>query len=223
MVRLSVQQIDQPTWGGYALESMLSHTQFKDVKASWKVPSAHCNFFKRETSVAGFWVGLGGINVQPLEQIGTLSECSGGMPFYYAVYEMLPAQPQAMRIFRLVLAGDPITAEVKYSPPNSFMLSIKDAAPFRGWSYSKSFTQSQMNGALSSADWIVERPPTQNNLPLANFDIVNFTGCSADGMSINDGTFIDKFLMVGPNGVLASTYDLNADGASFSVKWIRSS
>jgi hypothetical protein len=212
----SIQQIDNANWAGYALESTLSHSQFLDVIGSWTVPKANCNFL--EISRSAFWVALGSLNPAPapLEQIGTMSECRAGVPFYDLVYQMLPAQQNATQVpFKLIFANDPITAEVKYSPPNSFTLSIQDAAPHRGWSYSKTFTQTQMTGALSTAIWAAEAVKSYS---LTNFGTVNFSGCTTDRLRISDGFIIDKLVLEGSSGTRAAPFDLNPDGMSFSVQ-----
>lgn len=196
-------------WSGYANTG----TTFTDVKGSWTEPAVTCS--RRQTAYAAFWVGIDGDGTNSVEQTGTDSDCSRGTPTYYAWYEMYPAYP--VYLSNPVSPGDSFTAEVKYNGSGSFTLTIKDNT--KGWTFT---TNQTLNGAaLGSAEWIAEAPSsTSGVLPLANFGTVNFTNCTANGVSISSNPNPDAITMVTSNGtVKAQPSGLGSGGTSFSVTW----
>jgi hypothetical protein len=83
-----------------------------------------------------------------------------------------------------------------------------------------------LDGAsLSSAEWIAEAPSmcskTCRELPLTNFDRVNFSGATANGSPINNTAWsFDPLTMVTGNGtVKAAPSSLDSTGSNFSVTW----
>src|SRR5579871_4672724 len=196
-------------WSGYATTG----TTYSDVKGSWVEPTVTCS--RRQTAYSSFWVGIDGDGTNSVEQTGTDSDCSRGRATYYAWYEMYPAYP--VNLSGSVSPGDSFTAEVKYNGSGKFTLTIKDNT--KGWTFT---TNQTLNGAaLGSAEWIAEAPSSSSGvLPLANFGTVNFTNCTANGVSISSNPNPDAITMVTSNGtVKAQPSGLGSGGTSFSVTW----
>jgi hypothetical protein len=214
-------------WSGYAVTG--SAGSVTDVKGSWKVPAiVACP--KRTNQYSSFWVGIDGFSSNTVEQVGTDSDCRGGVPVYYAWYEFYPSP--SYTIFT-VTPGNVISAEVTYSSSSGkFTVSISDAAP--GKSYSTSATVS--SAKRSSAEWIAEAPSSYSGvLPLADFSTVYFgfdntkaSGtcyATVGGVTNTIGSFgssVQVITMVSSSrghAVKASPSNLSTDGTSFSVAW----
>src|SRR5436190_1824338 len=90
-------------WSGYAVTA--ASGSVSSVSGSWVVPavSGAC------TSYSSFWVGIDGYNSSTVEQIGTSSDISNGVPTYYAWYEMYPKYP--VNLSMSIEPGDTITAK----------------------------------------------------------------------------------------------------------------
>ncbi|HLW00229.1 MAG TPA: G1 family glutamic endopeptidase [Ktedonobacterales bacterium] len=195
-------------WSGYATTG----TTYSDVKGSWVEPTVTCS--RRQTAYSSFWVGIDGDGTNSVEQTGTDSDCSRGRPTYYAWYEMYPAFP--VNLSNPVSPGDSFTAEVKYNGGSSFTLTIKDNT--KGWTFTTN--QSLSNPALGSAEWIAEAPSSSSGvLPLANFGTVNFTSCTANGVSISSNPNPDEIVMETSNGTVKAQPSGLSGGNSFSVTW----
>ncbi len=195
-------------WSGYANTG----TTFTDVKGSWTQPTATCS--SGQTAYAAFWVGIDGDTTNTVEQIGTDSDCSNGSPTYYAWYEMYPKFP--VNLSNTVRPGDSLTAEVRYNGSGRFTLTITNNT--RGWTFSTN--QRSSRARLGSAEWIAEAPSSSGGvLPLANFGTVNFTGCTANGVSISSNPNPDPITMQSGSTVKAQPSGLGSGGTSFSVTW----
>jgi hypothetical protein len=196
-------------WSGYANTG----ATFTDVKGSWTEPSATCS--AGQTAYSSFWVGIDGDTTSTVEQTGTDADCSSGTPTYYAWYEMYPKFP--VNLSNPVSPGDSFTAEVKYNGSGSFTLTIKDNS--KGWSFSTN--QTSRKAKLGSAEWIAEAPSSSGGvLPLANFGTVNFSNCTANGVSISSNPNPDEIVMETSSGtVKAQPSGLGGGGTSFSVTW----
>jgi Peptidase A4 family len=100
--------VSSGNWSGFAAHG----TQFTSVSATWSVPSLNCAV-SPDGSQVGQWVGLDGYGTTTVEQTGTAAGCSGGVPTYWAWYEMYPLAPVTLAG---VGPGDAITASVAYHP-----------------------------------------------------------------------------------------------------------
>jgi hypothetical protein len=157
-------------WSGYAVQTN-SGTVVNSVSGSWIVPAVSGT----GTAYSSAWVGIDGYSSSSVEQIGTDSDLSGGHPSYYAWYEMYPGAMVETSL--AVHAGNSISASVVYAGSNKFTLTLKDTTT------GKSFTTTQtMKGAQrSSAEWIEEAPSSNSGvLPLADFNSITFSNCSAN-------------------------------------------
>lgn len=213
-------------WSGYAVLG----SSFTSAQGSWVVPTANCTGVRGD-EYAAFWVGLDGYNSDTVEQTGTLSDCQGRSPSYYAWYEFYPQN--LVEITSVAIKpGDVISASVVYSSSNGeFTVTITDENT--GASYTTSSTVS--GAARSSAEWITEAPCCTFNggfLPLTDFGTVSFgedyTGVAATNYATNTttsgaiGSFptadIEEINKVGSftSPQTSTCSNLSTDGTSFT-------
>jgi hypothetical protein len=190
---------------------------FTGASASWVQTRAQC---PRNDAWALFWVGLDGSSSQTVEQGGSEAQCTGGVPHYYAWWEMYPSDliQQAFP----VAVGDHISSSVVYSPAaDSYTVTVDDttsgqslvvvcwtdAAPTNADMYT--VTQDGVTTgptpfgdalcpasdpcANSSAEWIVEAPGGDDGslYPLAHFHPVSFRAATAVTASGQTGPITD--------------------------------
>jgi hypothetical protein len=222
-----------PNWAGYVVHTLVPVaggqvppqplTVF-DVKGSWVVPRVNCQVTM--DGWASFWVGIDGWFSGTVEQTGTDSDCSSGVPTYYAWYEMYPGP--TVVIDMKISPGHTISAEATYLGvlgEARFLLTITDVTT--GTTFTA--TQLSLNApAAMSGEWIAEAPSLGGVLPLADFVSVTFHNTQATLRTgtgpINDPAFgFDRLDMVSESGVIkAVTSSLSPGGTSFSVKWYHS-
>lgn len=219
--RVPVKEGTSQNWAGYAVETSLTSPQnnaVSDVKGTWVVPSVSAS--SATNSYSSVWVGIDGYLDNTVEQIGTEQDWYNGAARYYAWVEMYPKLPS--RISYTVSPGDIMTAEVKYTGNNQFVLTLKDTTT--GKSYST--TQKAPRAQRQSAEWIVEAPWSGGVLPLANFGTASLSNASAT-LNGHTGTISDpawqndSINMVTSSGtVKAQTSPLSTDNTSFTVTWL---
>jgi hypothetical protein len=191
-------------WSGYAVTG----NRFTSVSASWTEPTAKCS----ATAYSSFWVGLDGDTSGTVEQTGTDADCSGSTPRYYAWYEMYPKFP--VNLSGTVRPGDKLSASVTTNGSGSFTLKITDST--QGWS--NTTTARLKSAKLASAEVIAEAPSSSGGvLPLANFGTVNFTGASANGVSLDKLPNLDPITMASGSTVKAQPSGISS--GAFSVTW----
>lgn len=197
-------------WSGYATTS--GSSAYTDVKGSWTQPTASCT--SGQTAYSSFWVGIDGDTSNTVEQTGTDADCSSGTPTYYAWYEMYPKFP--VNLSNTIQPGDSMTAEVKYLGSGEFQLIISDAS--RSWSFST--TQRSRKANRMSGEWIAEAPSSGSGvLPLADFGMVSFSSCTANGSSISSNPNVDEIAMVTSSGTVKAQPSGLSGGSAFSVTW----
>lgn len=211
-------------WSGYAAVTSLQKPAVSSVTrvaATWTVPTVKPS---ASTTYCSIWVGIDGFKSGSVEQIGTEHDWNDGKEEHYAWFEMYPKYPHQLSGFP-VEPGDVISAEVSYQGNDAYKMTINN--------HTKSVTTtvpvSHTTGSgfkRSSAEWIVEAPASQDGiLPLANFQEVTLTDCSAtiNGVngSINDGRWAVERLQMTSNGGTkkAETSQLANGGKAFSVTW----
>lgn len=224
-------KVQSANWSGYATTA----DTYQTVAASWTQPTPNCSptyggilgLFGSHSAYASFWVGLDGYTSSSVEQLGTDSDCtSGGAGNYYAWYEMYPQNSVDLSTTTYpVQPGDSMSAMVMSNAAGtSFTLGIRDNT--RHWTFSIPETGSGF--ARSSAEVVAEAPSSCalifcNELPLANFGTVNFTGTTIGDTAGKTGTisaFSNADMQMAQNGtVLATPSGLSPDGSSFSVNW----
>jgi hypothetical protein len=184
-------------------------SKFTSVSASWTQPTASCT---GTTAYSSFWVGLDGDTSSTVEQTGTDADCSGSTPQYYAWYEMYPKFP--VNLSRPVAPGDTMNASVTTDGRGNFVLTISDVT--RNWTNQ---TKAKLRSAkLASAEVIAEAPSSSGGvLPLANFGTVNFTGATANGVSLDSLPNLDPITMASGSTVKAQPSTISS--GKFSVTW----
>lgn len=207
-------------WAGYAvasrLESPLSGS-VSDVQGTWTVPSVSATDSDHTYSSA--WVGIDGYSDRTVEQTGTEHDMTPDGPVYFAWFEMYPKFGYRILNFP-VEPGDRISAEVEYIGNNQFRLTIVNLT--RDITFS--ITQHE-KARRQSAEWIAEAPFSGGTLPLADFETLTFTGCSATvsghSGSIGDPAWQhDGITMTLEDGtVKAATSNLSGGGSGFAVTW----
>src|ERR1700691_1238524 len=111
--------VSSNNWSGYAITGAAG--SFTAAEGSWIVPAVTCT---SGTQYAAFWVGIDGYSSTTVEQTGTDSDCSKGVPTYYAWYEFYPKASKDIAAFP-VHPGDVISASVTFSA-GIFTVSITD-------------------------------------------------------------------------------------------------
>jgi hypothetical protein len=200
-----ISQSTSSNWSGYSA----INGRYTSVSASWTQPTASCT---SATTYSSFWVGLDGDGSSTVEQTGTSADCSGGVPKYYAWYEMYPKFPVNLSL--AIRAGDSIAGSVTTDGGGRFTLTIRNTTT------GQTFTTTQrLNRAkLASAEAIAEAPSGSGGvLPLTNFGTARFSSTTVNGQPI--GSFNpDKIDMVSGSTVKAQTSSLSG-GTSFDVAW----
>ena len=162
-------------WSGYAVTGAAG--TMTSVTSNWVQP-------RIDYSVPGYaatWVGLDGVNDNTVEQIGTTAESVGGLPTYFAWYEMTGGvNPAPVPFTKPLEPGDNLTASVTYAADN-YTLYLRDLT--EGWSQT---VHVQADYDNSSAEIVVETP-TDNGYPypLTQFGYVDFFGNSVNGQPLN--------------------------------------
>jgi hypothetical protein len=225
---------ESANWAGYAVHR--SGTNFRQVSASWRQPTATCT--PGQPSYSAIWIGLGGFNEssQALEQTGLEVNCDpSGRVVSSAWYELVPAASQTVQL--TVRPGDLIAASVGVVG-HTVRLKLVNETTHR--SFSKTLVASLVD--VSSADWIVEAPSlcqteaTCQTLPLANFGTTGFRGAKAVTTTGHAGSISDRswsatkinlitggrrFVSYGSQGLagVAVASPLIAGGTAFSVSY----
>jgi hypothetical protein len=227
--------VSSVNWSGYAVTG--SAESITAAQGSWIQPAVTCG--AKQTSYAAFWVGIDGYSSKTVEQTGTDSDCSKGVPTYYAWYEFYPAASKDIAAFP-VHPGDVISASVTYSAA-IFTVSITDSTS------GKTFTTTgTVSGAQrSSAEFIAEAPETCRLVKckltsLSDFGTASFggdntgitgmnCGVAVNGVMANLGTYgsaVQEIAMVSQANhsvVKAQPSSLSPDGTSFTVEWLAAS
>lgn len=212
-------------WGGYAAVTNLNNPATNSVTAvtgSWIVPTLSSS---SQTSYSATWVGIDGYSSSTVEQIGTEQDWINGRQQNYAWFEMYPQYPYELIGFP-VSKGDTITARVVYAGNNTFNLSITNVTRGVFANIPTSYTVSR-NAKRSSAEWIVEAPSSSRGvLPLAHFNNMAFSSCSAtiNGITgaINNPRWANAAIqMVASRTVTkALPSSLSGNGQAFNVAWL---
>lgn len=185
--------------------------QDTEVAGAWTVPNFNCvqSFFSGNLySEAGIWVGLGGVgggNFQstPLVQVGVQAECGTFVPENVeAVYEVaLNQYSMALPLpggHHPVSQGDQMDGSVRYLGNNEYTLGLTDVTQGWSWHYGPLTIQQNRNRLPTSAEWIVESPPT---VPLTGIALtpfspgVTFTSCfyqTGLGNNVHDYALADS-------------------------------
>jgi hypothetical protein len=215
--------VSSNNWSGYAVTGAAG--SFTAAKGSWIVPAVTCT---SGTQYAAFWVGIDGYKSETVEQTGTDSDCSKGVPSYYAWYEFFP-QPSFVVSSLTIQPGDRMSAEISYSG-RKFTVTITDVTT--GESFSK--TALVPSAERKSAEWVAEAPTSTTGIqPLSDFGTVLF---GDDSTSVPGSCYATMDGATGPISSFANIYEitmvslkgatesvpsaLSSDGSSFSATWV---
>lgn len=201
-------------WSGYALTG----GTYTYVHGSWTVPTATCA--SGEDSQSSTWVGLDGWGSDTVEQLGSTTGCTFGIPTYIPWTEMYPALP--VPLDESMSPGDTMTGSVTSSAGGtSYLLVLTDST--KGWTYRTTESASPADADLS-AEWITELP----SCPVFCDDLTDFGRVTfRDAIAAGDGRKgpISSFTgykavdMESGSRVRASVGRLSKSGESFTDTW----
>jgi len=233
MIRVGNGNNSSTNWSGYAVTGAADSITM--AQGSWTVPAVTCG--SSETSYSAFWVGIDGFTSTTVEQTGTDSDCSKGVPTYYAWFEFYPKASKDISTLA-IHAGDKVAARVSFAS-GTFKIAIEDFTTGKHYA-----TTSTVSGAArSSAEFIVEAPAICILLKcslakLSDFGTAGFgqdnTGLSSAincAVAMNGplasigsyGSAVQEITMVSqsnPTLVKSLPSALSTDGTSFTVQWM---
>ena len=216
--KVTNQTLKSTNFAGYAATGTLANPiVYKSVNAVWHVSSVRCGF--TETSRSAVWSGLGD-NKKDLEQIGTASSCSNGVPLYYGIWEVIQ-NAHALgghRIWTLpIFPGNQVEARVTSYGFGEFGLDLWNLS--LGLHWGRVVSGDNSSKATRLAECIEEDPTGANGLyPLSHFSTVSI-GCSANNLPIGlAGTTLEKFTM-NMKYTKATTGSLSYND-TFVSKWV---
>jgi hypothetical protein len=194
-------------WSGYAVDG----TGATYASASWIQPyPTNCSAVPNSWSSP--WVGIDGDTSNTVEQIGTDSDCSRGVPTYYAWWEMYPKKLATISAIK-VHPGDGFTATVSYAS-DGFTMTLADTTTGAHFAT----TQSSNKVQRSSVEWIMEGPSSAN---LTDFNSISFTSASATigGQTVSPGSAsAEPITMATTQGISRAVPGLSGTSA-FGVTW----
>jgi hypothetical protein len=231
---LTNSDVTSTNWSGYAVTG--ANGAYSSVSTSWIQPtitgctSSDPTGLTKNSPYAAFWDGLDGYNSSSVEQTGTIGYCSGAAAKYYAWYEMYPAG--SVVYSNPVAPNDEMSASVTYAKSTGsgrhartsyvYTLTLIDHGPTNSWTESKQITTTTAY-ARSSAECITEAPYYQAVLPLADFGIVNYSSCEANGSPLTSSSpGLEQITMTNGSGATESSTGALGSLGSFSNTWVSS-
>lgn len=172
-------------WSGYVVTDNFKKQTIgavTDVMGFWTVPKIHWSF---EDTYSSSWVGLDGFSNNFVEQIGTASDWIGGRQYNYAWFEMYPNPAYEITNFP-VRRGDTVGGYVASLGNNLFQLVLFNLNK-RVYTVVPTEYTTMAGPECTSAEWIVEAPSMEDILPLAYFEPITFSNCSATVKSSTKG------------------------------------
>ena len=189
-------------WSG----SFLLGSAYRQIAGSWNVPPVAAG---SATTFAAEWIGLGGLSNQDLIQTGVTEHTVHSSVSYSAWYEALPAVP--VNIPRPVRPGNRISASIAKQASGLWRIDVTDETS--GWTWSKALTYTEPG---SSAEWIVESPPSlygTTQSPLPDFSSITFSVMKVDGET---PATVTQILMVNASGTGVDAYPMPYERGSFT-------
>jgi hypothetical protein len=225
--------LTSPNWSGYADIACLT-CALRYVSADFTVP--HLNPAKSpDNSWAAHWVGLDGATNSTVEQVGIDTYVSGGVDYYYAWYEMFPADTQ---VYSLAASpGDNIQVSV-YTVGGTYYLSLNDTTLGAGFTATATVPVGY-TGQNKSAEVITEAPSEVSGsslvqLPLADYGQVNYNNATVTSRNGTHGGLGSASLWNGyavkmagssgttlsaPSGLLNGTNSSGIPVSDFTAGW----
>ncbi len=220
---MKVEEGTSQNWSGYAAVTNLTKpasNSVTSVSGAWTVPTLSST---SSNSYSSIWVGIDGYSSGTVEQIGTEQDWISGSQHNYAWFEMYPNASYEIVGFP-VNNGDHIAGVVTYVGKNIFHLTLINYTHNVYSNVPTSYTKSS-KAKRSSAEWVVEAPYLNGVLPLADFNTVSFTECSATISDttggINNTHWVNEELtmVTSNNTVKALPSSLSTNGSAFTVTW----
>jgi len=198
-------------WSGYA-QTPNGSTSYTYASGSWTVPSV-----QKKNGYSSSWVGIDGFDNSSLIQTGTEHDYVNGHAVYRAWWEILPAAETIIPSIT-VSPGDHITAFVKHSTGNKWLISISDVTTGKSFSTTQTYT-----GPGHSAEWIQEAPSNGVSvLKLAHYSKTTFSGLQVGVNGANPVNATLKFpsfaIAMVQNGKQVSTPS-KPTGNSFAIAY----
>ncbi len=132
-------------WSGYAVTGHSG--AFSAVTGCWEVPTVSVT---SPDSFSSTWIGIDGFNNDDLIQTGTTQASYSGSLYYFAWWEILPADSVE---FGAVDPGDSVCASVTEGSGGNWTIALQDRTDGSNFS-----TVQAYSGSQTSAEWILERP-----------------------------------------------------------------
>ena len=205
-------------YAGYAsLGANAQSRSFSDVLGSWTVPSIQCVAHPPfPTLEVRTWVGLGGIDTKDLEKVGTGATCSSTLQIQYFAFSQIDSAAMAA-IHQQVQPGDNMLAEIHYQTNGMVLFKLSDST--QNWKFTQQVSKS--GRVADSAECFIDAPTQHTSgvvVPLATFNTITFSNCSADGKAIDAGPITGMYTLVdGSGNVKATPSALSAGGNAFSI------
>ena len=177
-------------WSGFADLEGGANT-VSSVSGHWSIPKVECpnGLYRNQDAFIAQWVGIDGATNGTVEQLGSATQCFGGVTYYYVWYEMFPAGTVVEGTSACInnnvdcpQPGDQITASVTVTAGGNYTLSLTDSTrPQESFSVTAACDPSICLD--QSAEWIVERPAFAlpfgfQILPLSDFFQASFVNGS---------------------------------------------
>ncbi len=156
----------------------------------------------------------------------TIEQMEGRQEVVSLFWEQLPASAQ---LIGTVPVGSKVTANISPQANSEWLLSFQITEP-NGTVINKqvttTLTSNYAAGIGTSAQWINEDPSNGDGqlYPLANTDVVSFTGAEANNRPLNSSSFtVSSVALVNQAGnPLIAPSVLGTDGESFTTKAVTS-
>jgi hypothetical protein len=210
-------------WSGYEAPSTSASGEFTAVSATWVVPTVTCG--PGATTSAVEWVGIDGFANSTVEQDGTETSCSDGVPTYGAWWEMFGDDAlnggHQVPILANVLPGDVINASVTVTA-GTWTLTVNDET--QGWTSANVVTDPISDPTQATAEVIVERPQTCLGSACTLTTIAEISPVTFTNISIT--TAVPETLLAAnpmalvlldPSGVVLTPATIEPGGTSFTV------
>jgi Peptidase A4 family len=225
-------------WGGYTISFVNPDPQNYPlaVSATWKVPAVPSCSTVLTNGDEATWVGLGGINSNDLEQIGTEAKCVALTgPYYYAVYDLFPTDSAETLLSTTkypVSPGDSMRADVVEQGAGTggsqFVLQEWDtgsSAHPKNWYFDTLWLgpgTGNPNVTPRTADWIVEDPAQETFMKFSPAEV--FQNCYWTQNNVKheliQGSSLTEYTITTSNGIGKElTGPVATDGTQFQVTW----
>jgi hypothetical protein len=208
-------------WTG-CVATTSSSAPFTSVSATWTVPLVT----GPNSSCSSVWVGIGGwyTNSSKLIQAGTEQDVdSNGNAIYSAWYEVYPKPPVTITTATVTVnPGDVISVSICQNTAKTWHITMTDTNTSTSTTLLNNDFKLNLNFASrATAEFIVERPllVVRHQLAtLADFNFVNFTGCSANNADLDSLDALQVFMTNdGSSGGTELAYPDAPSGSSFTV------